>query len=211
MTARFPDRSIAGHRLAQAVVPLLDGHADGGAVILGLAPGGLPVAAEIAGAVDAPLDVTVVSRLKVPGHDRPVGAIADGDPPLFDRDALKSLRVTPAEVAASVQRERAEVHRRESLYRRGHDQIPLCGRTAVLVSDGLIDPLPARAAVLAVAGYHPERILLAAPLCDARIAADLRRDVDALVCLHLPRYAHAAGPWYENFHEITDREAAALL
>ncbi|MFE5587080.1 phosphoribosyltransferase [Kitasatospora sp. NPDC056531] len=211
MTARFPDRSIAGHQLALAVVPLLDGHADGGVVVLGLAPGGLPVAAEIAGAVDAPLDATVVSHLKVPCHDRPVGAIADGAPPLFDRDTLRNLGVTPAEVAASVQRERAEVHRRESLYRRGRDRVPLRGRTAVLVSDGLIDPLTTRAAVLAVAGHQPKRILLAAPLCDARLAADLRQDVDALVCLHLPRYAHAAGPWYENFHEITDREAAALL
>ncbi|MFE4478829.1 MULTISPECIES: phosphoribosyltransferase [Streptomycetaceae] len=208
---RFLDRSAAGHQLALSLAPLLGGRAGAELVVLGLAPGGLPVAAEVAESLGAPLDATVVRPLAVPGHDRPVGAIADGDPPLLDRYALESLGITSAELDASVKRERVEVHRREALYRPGRARLPLCGRIAVLVSDGLTDALTARAALHALAADHPERLILAAPVGDARIAADLRRDVDAVVCLHLPRYAHAAGPWYGEFHEVTDREAAVLL
>ncbi|MFJ6617858.1 phosphoribosyltransferase [Kitasatospora sp. NPDC091335] len=208
---RFLDRSTAGHQLARRLVPLLDGRTGAGVVVLGLAPGGLPVAAEVAEALGAPLDATVVRALAVPGHDRPVGAIADGDPPLFDRYTLKSLGVTSAELGASVKRERVEVRRREALYRQGRTRLPLNGRTAVLVSDGLTDVLTTRAALHALAADLPEHLILAAPIGDARVAADLRRDVDQVVCLHLPRYAHAAGPWYGEFHDVTDREAAVLL
>ncbi|MGW2371083.1 phosphoribosyltransferase [Kitasatospora sp. NPDC001683] len=211
MPVRFLDRSTAGHQLAQAVLPFVGDRTAGRVVVLGLAPGGLPVAAEIAKALDAPLDVAVVRPLSVPGHDRPVGAIADGDPPLFDRESLKTLGVTPVEVGESVKRERAEVHRREALYRDGRAPLCLRGRTVVLVSDGLTDALTAHTAVRTLLGDRPARLVLAAPLCDARIADELRREVDALVCLHLPRYAHAAGPWYGEFHEVTDREAAVLL
>ncbi|MBV2155384.1 phosphoribosyltransferase [Kitasatospora sp. SUK 42] len=208
---RFLDRSAAGLQLARALAPFARDRRGGGLVVLGLAPGGLPVAVEVADALNAPLDVAVVRPLAVPGHDRPVGAIADDDPPLFDRNSLKNLGVTPVEVGASVKRERAEVHRCEALYREGRAGLRVQGRTAVLVSDGLTDALTARAAVRALAGGRPKRLVLAAPLCDARIAAELRPDVDELVCLHLPRYAHAAGPWYGEFHDITDREAAILL
>ncbi|MFJ9770540.1 phosphoribosyltransferase [Kitasatospora sp. NPDC101157] len=211
---RFPDRSAAGQQLARAVLPFVGDRTGGRVVVLGLAPGGLPVAAEVAEALDAPLDATVVRQLNVPGYDRPVGAIADGDPPLFDRESLKVLGVTPVEVGESVKRERAEVHRREVLYRDGRAPLCLRGRTVVLVSDGLTDALTAHTAVRALLRDHPdrpERLVLAAPVCDARLADELRRDVDALVCLHLPPYAHAAGPWYGEFHEVTDREAAVLL
>ncbi|MFI9363060.1 phosphoribosyltransferase [Kitasatospora sp. NPDC053057] len=211
MPVRFLDRSTAGHQLAQAVLPFVGDRSDGRVVVLGLAPGGLPVAAEIAESLDAPLDATVVRQLNVPGYDRPVGAIANGDPPLFDRESLKVLGVTPVEVGESVKRERAEVHRREALYRDGRAPLCLQGRTVVLVSDGLTDALTAHTAVRALLGGRPGRLVLAAPLCDARLADELRRDVDALVCLHLPLYAHAAGPWYGEFHEVTDREAAVLL
>ncbi|MFG2907625.1 phosphoribosyltransferase [Kitasatospora sp. NPDC048286] len=208
---RFLDRSTAGHQLARRLAPLLNGPPDGGVVVLGLAPGGLPVAAEVAEALGAPLDATVVRPVAVRGHDRPVGAIADGDPPLFDRYTLRSLGVTAAELGASVKRERVEVHRREALYRQGRDRLPVEGRIAVLVSDGLTDALTTRAALHALAADRPERLIVAAPVGDARVAADLRHDADAVVCLHLPRYAHAAGPWYGEFHEVTDREAAVLL
>ncbi|MFI9158751.1 phosphoribosyltransferase [Kitasatospora aureofaciens] len=211
MPVRFLDRSAAGHQLAQAVLPFVGERTDGRVIVLGLAPGGLPVASEIAEALGAPLGATVVRQLNVPGYDRPVGAIADGDPPLFDRESLKVLGVTPDEVGQCVQRERAEVHRREALYRDGRPPMRLRGCTVVLVSDGLTDALTAHTAVRALLGDHPDRLVLAAPLCDARLADELRREVDALVCLHLPRYAHAAGPWYGEFHEVTDREAAVLL
>lgn len=208
---RFLDRSTAGHQLARRLAPLLNGPPGTGVVVFGLAPGGLPVAAEVAESLGAPLDAAVVRPLAVRGHDRPVGAIADGDPPLFDRYTLRTLGVTAAEVGASVKRERVEVHRREALYHPGRGRLPLRGRTAVLVSDGLTDALTTRAALHALAADRPERLILAAPVGDARIAAELRQDVDAVVCLHLPRYAHAAGPWYGEFHEVTDREAAVLL
>ncbi|WP_052707548.1 phosphoribosyltransferase [Streptomyces rubellomurinus] len=208
---KFPDRITAGRQLAEAVAPFIDGRSDGGVVVLGLAPGGLLVAAALAEELGAPLDATVVRPLNVRGHDQPVGAVADGDPPLFDRDCLKNLDVTPLELGESLKRERAEVHRREALYREGRAPLRVRGRTAVLVSDGLTDALTARTAVRALRGDRPHRLLLAAPVCDARIADELRRDVDALVCLHLPLYAHAAGPWYGEFHDVTDREAALLL
>ncbi|MFF9645893.1 phosphoribosyltransferase [Kitasatospora aureofaciens] len=179
--------------------------------MLGLAPGGLPVAAEVAETLDATLDATVVRQLNVPGYDRPVGAITDGDPPLFDRASLKVLGVTPAEVGESVKRERTKVHRHEAIYRGGRAPLCLQGRTVVLASDGLTDALTARTAVRALRSEHLGRLVLAAPLCDARFADELRRDVDALVCLHQPLFAHAIGPFYGEFHEVTDREAAVLL
>ncbi|WP_051836857.1 phosphoribosyltransferase [Streptomyces sp. NRRL WC-3742] len=208
---RFLDRVTAGRRLAEAVAPFIGSRTDGEVVVLGLAPGGLPVAAEVAAELGAPLDATVVRKLSVPGHDRPIGAVADGDPPLFDHDALKVLGVTPIEVAASLKHERAEVHRHEALYREDRAPLRVQGRTAVLVSDGLTDALTAQAAVRTLLADRPDHLLLAAPVCDARLADDLRRDVDALICLHLPDYAHAAGPFYGEFHTVTTREAVLLL
>ncbi|WP_051838383.1 hypothetical protein [Streptomyces sp. NRRL WC-3742] len=104
---RFLDRVSAGRRLAEAVAPFVGDRSDGQVVVLALAPGGLPVAAEVAEGLGAPLDATVVRQLSVPGHDRPIGAVADGDPPLFDHDSLKGLGLTPIEVGASLKRERA--------------------------------------------------------------------------------------------------------
>lgn len=211
MAARFPDRSTAGHQLAEAVAALLDGRAGAQVVVVGLAAGGLPVAAEVAEMLGAPLDVTVVRPVLVPGYDQALGAIADADPPVLDRRALRTLGVPAADLVAPVQRERAEVHRREAAYRQGRRRIRRRGRTVVLVSDGLTDAVTARAAIRALAGDLPDRLILAAPVCDARLAAELRQDVDALVCLHEPWYAHATGPWYGDFHEVTDGEAAVLL
>ncbi|MFI6154829.1 phosphoribosyltransferase [Kitasatospora sp. NPDC051170] len=208
---RFLDRAAAGRRLAEAVAPFIGDRTDGEVVVLGLAPGGLPVAAEVAEELDAPLDAIVVRQLNVPGHDRPIGAVADGDPPLFDHDALKILGVTPAEVGASLKRERAEVHRDEALYREGRAPLRIQGRTAVLVSDGLTDALTGHTAVRTLLSDRPARLLLAAPVCDARLADDLRHEVDVLICLHLPDYAHAAGPFYGEFHTVTAREAVLLL
>lgn len=208
---RFPDRAGAGRRLAEAVAPFVGGRTDGEVVVLGLAPGGLPVAAEIADRLGAPLGATVVRQLNVPGYDRSIGAVANGDPPLLDHDSLRSLGVTWIEIEETLRRERTEIHRREALYREGRAPLRVWGHTVVLVSDGLTDALTARTAVRTLLPDNPARLVLAAPVCDARIAGDLRRDVDALICLHMPAYAHAAGPFYDQFHDVSEHEAVLLL
>ncbi|WP_149183749.1 phosphoribosyltransferase [Streptomyces sp. TRM49041] len=209
---RFEDRRDAGRRLGERVHELAIGQAWPDPVVLALPRGGVPVAAEVARALGAPMDVLVARKIGLPGQPEVgIGAIAGEAPPIFDERALRMLGITPDELGADVARERNEVHRCEALYRRGHPAPDLRDRAVVLVDDGLATGVTARAAVHLLRDEEPARVILAVPVGDRRAAAELRPEVDDLVCLSQPPDFRAVGLWYEDFDQVSDDEVLHLL
>ncbi|MBT2472916.1 phosphoribosyltransferase [Streptomyces sp. ISL-66] len=209
---RFQDRQQAGRQLAAKLEELRATQHWPDPIVLALPRGGVPVAAEVARTLDAPLDVLVARKIGVPGQPEVgIGAIAGEDPPLFDWRALKMLGISPDELTSDVARERVELHRRESLYRHGRPAPVLHDRTVILVDDGLATGVTARAALRLIRAEHPAALVLAVPVCAARTAEDLGRDTDQVVCLQPHRDLQAVGVWYDDFHQVTDREVIDIL
>ncbi|MEU3821897.1 phosphoribosyltransferase family protein [Streptomyces sp. NPDC052644] len=209
---RFEDRRDAGRRLGERIRERAAAQAWPDPVVLALPRGGVPVGAEVARALEAPLDVLVVRKIGLPGQPEVgIGAIAGEAPPLFDERALEMLGITPDELGADVARERAELHRREALYRRGAPAPDLRERAVVLVDDGLATGVTARAAARLLRGEEPERVVLAVPVGDRRATAELRAEVDDVVCLSEPGDFRAVGLWYEDFDQVPDDEVLRIL
>lgn len=210
----FKDRKDAGRQLASRLTELRAKDARGwpDPIVLALPRGGVPIGAEVASALGAPLDVLVARKIGAPGQpEAGIGAIAGEDPPIFDQRALQLLRITPDELAADVARERTELHRREYLYRKNRPQPVLHHRTVILVDDGLATGVTARAALRRIRTEHPAQVILAIPVCSTRSAEELRREADQVVCLQPHQNLHAVGVWYEDFAQVPDREVIALL
>ncbi|WP_371539628.1 phosphoribosyltransferase family protein [Streptomyces sp. NBC_00466] len=209
---RFRDRREAGRDLA---AELLTAAAAGDILrplVLALPRGGVPVAAEVARALKAPLDVLVVRKIGVPGHpETGVGAIADDDPPLFDSRSLQWLGLSEDALAPTVADERTELHRREDLYRHGRPSLVCGGRTVILVDDGLATGVTARAAVRHLRRQAPERLLLAVPVGAADGIAALRQEADEVICLQQPELFQAVGQWYLEFDQTSDGEVIEIL
>ncbi|CAL9310727.1 putative protein [Streptomyces sp. SudanB25_2051] len=212
MELRFEDRRDAGRRLGERIRERAAAQAWPDPVVLALPRGGVPVGEEVARALEAPLDVLVVRKIGLPGQPEVgIGAIAGEAPPLFDERALEMLGITPDELGADVARERAELHRREALYRRGAPAPDLRERAVVLVDDGLATGVTARAAARLLRGEEPERVVLAVPVGDRRATAELRAEVDDVVCLSEPGDFRAVGLWYEDFDQVPDDEVLRIL
>ncbi|MFI1727975.1 phosphoribosyltransferase [Streptomyces acidicola] len=208
----FRDRREAGQELAEQLRILHDKGALPDPVVLALPRGGVTVAREVALALDAPLDVLVVRKIGAPFHEEyGIGAIVGDDPPLFDTRALERLGISETSLAPTVDRERAELHRREALYRQGREAPELRGRTVVVVDDGVATGSTARAALRFVRGREPERIVMAAPVCSPEAARILENEADDVVCLDRPRAFMAVGEWYQNFDQLTDDDVLAAL
>ncbi|MBA2813142.1 MULTISPECIES: phosphoribosyltransferase [Streptomyces] len=208
----FRDRREAGQELAEQLRILHDKGALPDPVVLALPRGGVTVAREVALALDAPLDVLVVRKIGAPFHEEyGIGAIVGDDPPLFDTRALERLGISEMSLAPTVDRERAELHRREALYRQGREAPELRGRTVVVVDDGVATGSTARAALRFVRGREPERIVMAAPVCSPEAARILENEADDVVCLDRPRAFMAVGEWYQNFDQLTDDDVLAAL
>ncbi|MET9375290.1 phosphoribosyltransferase [Streptomyces sp. NPDC003035] len=209
---RFYDHRQAGEELA---LRLLERAGDGDltdAVVLALPRGGVPVAAEVARALKAPLDVLVARKIGAPGSPEVgIGAIAGEDPPVFDTRALRMLGLTEEDLAADVARERTELHRREALYRDGRPALDVEGRTVILVDDGLATGVTARAALRLLRSRRPARLVLAVPVCAPEAAREIGREADDLVCLHGPSSFRSVGEWYEEFAQVSDNEVISTL
>jgi putative phosphoribosyl transferase len=208
--ARFADRQAAGRALARDLVGR--GYAD--PVVYALPRGGVPVAAEVARALAAPLDLVLVRKLGAPGQpELAIGAVVDGDPPetVLNEDILRLTGADAAYVAAARARAIAENARRRALYRAGRAPIAAKGRTAILVDDGLATGATARAALLALRRQGASRLVLAAPVCAADTAAALRAEADAVICLHEGGIPHGVGGFYEDFRQLEDADVMALL
>lgn len=206
---RFLDRVDAGRRLA-ARLTAYAGRAD--VVVIGLPRGGVPVAYEISRALRAPLDVLIVRKLGVPGHEElAMGAIASGGARVMNDEVLDALGIGDAEVEHVAARERVELERREHAYRgtRAHPAVE--GRTVILVDDGIATGATIRAAVHALREQQPARIVIAVPVAAPESVALLRREADDVVCLHTPDPLLAIGIWYDDFGQTTDAEVVRLL
>jgi predicted phosphoribosyltransferase len=206
---RFRDRSEAGRLLAG----MLEQYADrDDVVVLALPRGGVPVGYEVATALGAPLDVFVVRKLGVPGHEElAMGAIASGGALVLDERVVRALGIPREQIERTVDVELHELERRESLYRAGRDPLQLEGKTVILVDDGLATGSTMQAAALAVRQLSPERIVVAVPVAAAETCDDFRDVVDDVVCGVTPRPFYAVGMWYEDFSQTSDEEVRALL
>ncbi|MCH0538910.1 phosphoribosyltransferase [Streptomyces sp. MUM 203J] len=209
---RFEDRRDAGRRLAARLREAATGEEWFDPVVLALPRGGVPVGAEVARALHAPLDVLVTRKIGLPGQPEVgIGAIAGEAPPVYDDQVMRMLGILPDELGASVAHERTELHRLQDLYR-GHRPGPdLRGRTVLLVDDGLATGVTARAALRLVRAGEPARLVLALPVADRQALAELRPEADALVCLSEPADFQAVGRWYGSYEPVSDDEVIALL
>jgi predicted phosphoribosyltransferase len=181
-------------------------------VVLGLPRGGVPVAHEVAVALGAPLDVFVVRKLGTPGREElAMGAIASGGLVVINDDVVDALKITREEIAAEVVHERAELDRREALYRGDRPRLDLTGKVAILVDDGLATGSTMRAAVDAARQDKPARIVVAVPAGSPSTCEIFDRIADDCVCAITPEPFRAVGYWYDDFSQTTDDEVRAIL
>jgi putative phosphoribosyl transferase len=206
---RFDNRAEAGRMLATR---LMDYANRNDVVVLGLPRGGVPVAYEVARALGAPLDVFVVRKLGVPGHEElAMGAVATGGVRVLNADVVGGLRIPDDVLAAAVLRESEELERRERLYRDGRPAPDVHGRTAILVDDGLATGASMSAAIAALRALGPARIVVAVPVGAEETCDRLRTEADDVVCFETPSPFFAVGYWYLDFSQTTDDEVRALL
>lgn len=204
----YADRREAGVALAQRL-RRLDGR---NAVVLALPRGGVPVGYEVASALGAPLDIFVVRKLGLPGQpELAMGAIASGGVRVLNDDIIDAFGVSQVAIDAVTRAELAELERRERAYRNGRPQVPIEGRIAILVDDGLATGSTMRAAVTAVRRLHPARVVVAVPVGARQTCEELREAADDVVCLITPEPFRAVGLWYGDFSETTDAEVRQLL
>jgi predicted phosphoribosyltransferase len=205
----FQDRYEAGRALGDELKEYAD-RPD--VVVLGLPRGGVPVAAEVARVLNAPLDVFVVRKLGVPGQEElAMGAVATGGVVVVNRDIVQAFRIPGYVVEAAAEAETGEILRRERLYRGASAALDVGGRTVILVDDGLATGATMSAAVTAVKELHPARVVIAVPVAPAESVADLRRSVDDVVFVEAPEAFFAVGQWYVDFTAISDEEVRELL
>ncbi len=205
---RFADRSDAGRHLALAVAELQLVAP----VVLGLPRGGVVVAAEVADALGAPLDVIVVRKLGVPGQpELAMGAIGEDGVRVFNERVLRLVRVSSSAVRAVEARERGELDRRLGFLRRGGAPVEIAGRVVIVVDDGIATGATASAACQVVRARGAARIVLAVPVAATDTLERLRPEVDDIVCLDSPADFAAVGQAYVDFSPTSDDEVAALL
>jgi putative phosphoribosyl transferase len=206
---QFADRREAGAVLAAKLSPYRERD---DVVVLGLPRGGVPVAFEIARALAAPLDVFVVRKLGVPGHEElAMGAIASGGVRVFNDDVLHWYTIPPAAIDDVVRVEQAELARREAEYRGSEPMVDLRGRLVILVDDGLATGSTMKAAIQAVRAMAPARIVVAVPVGASDTCRALAADADAVVCARTPSPFSAVGLWYRDFSQTSDAEVRELL
>jgi putative phosphoribosyl transferase len=206
---RFADRRDAGRRLA-ARLERYRGRDD--VVVLGLPRGGVPVAAEVAAALDAPLDVFVVRKLGVPGHEElAMGAIASGGVGVLNDDVVRSVGVREDELRAVAARERETLEAQERAYRGDAPGVDVHGRTVILVDDGLATGATMRAGIRALRGLGAAAIVVAVPTAPRETCEALTREVEDVVCASTPEPFTAVGIWYRDFRPVSDEQVRELL
>jgi putative phosphoribosyl transferase len=205
---RFRDRKDAGRRLAERLEPLRGPDV----VVLGLPRGGVPVAAEVASALGAPLDVIVVRKVGVPGQrELAMGAVGEGGVQVVDERVLAMAAVPRAEFARAARQELLQLDDRVQRFRGGRPPLPLTGRVALLVDDGVATGSTARAACSVARAQGAVRVVLAAPVCSRESARSLTSCADEVVCLQSPPHFSAVGQFYEDFRPTQDDEVLELL
>ena len=204
----FRDRREAGRRLAEALLHLRDESP----VVLGLPRGGVPVAFEVAQALDAPLDVLIVRKLGVPHQpELGMGAVGEDGVRVLNPEVIRGSGVTDEDIAQVEARERIAVEQRARLFRGARPDVSLAGRTAIIVDDGLATGGTARAAIQVARVHGADRVVLAVPVAPPDTVDALGSDADEVVCLESPEKFWAIGAWYGDFSPTVDREVIDLL
>jgi putative phosphoribosyl transferase len=209
-TTRFASRRAAGRALAHAVARrhLVD------PVVLALPRGGVPVAAEIARLLRAPLDLVLVRKIGVPYQpELAAAAVIDGADAqiVANDDVMAMVGLTRADIERAARRELAEIERRRRVYLQGRERLPLEGRTLVLVDDGIATGASVRAALTALRQRRPRALILAVPVAPADTIAALRSEVDDVICLKMPEPFMAIGLHYRDFHQLSDADVVRTL
>jgi len=206
---RYKDRREAGAVLAEALRKQVG---SGGVWVFGLPRGGVPVALEVAKALQAPLDVLVVRKLGVPGHEElALGAIAAGGGEVLNEGLIRQLGISPEAVQVVRAREREELARREQTYRGARPFPELKGQTVILVDDGLATGATMKAAIAAVRALGPSRVVVAVPVAPQNTLQELAHLADAVVCPLVPAGFEAVGQWYLEFPQTSDAEVLQAL
>lgn len=184
----------------------------GDVLVLGLPRGGVVVAAEVAQALRAPLDIYLVRKLGVPGHEEfAFGAIASGGVCVLNDDTVESLGITRATIAQVAEREQRELSRRETVYRECGPPLEPTGKIVIIVDDGMATGATMAAAVTALRQLKPKRLVVAAPTAAASTVEEFRSKADEVVTVIAPEVFSGVGQWYENFDQTTDAEVIALM
>jgi predicted phosphoribosyltransferase len=208
-TQPFLDRRDAGKTLASSLRQYA-GRSD--VVVLALPRGGVPVAFEVAEALEAPLDIFLVRKLGVPQHpELAMGAIATGGTRVLNDDIVRWYGIDDELIEAVARKEQSELERREQAYRQGRPAPDLQNTVVVLVDDGLATGSTMRAAVQAVRQHKPARVIVAVPVGAASSCADFADIADEVICARTPEPFSAVGQWYRNFSQTTDEEVQRLL
>lgn len=205
----FANRKEAGQKLAKRLQAYA--HRDD-VIVLGTPRGGVPVAYEVATALNAPLDIFVLRKLGVPGHEElAFGAIASGGIRILEPDTVESFGLTSAQVERVTQAEMRELERRERAYRHGRPPLTVGGRTVILVDDGIATGASMRAAIQALRQMKPAALIIATPVAPHSSCNRLKREVDDVVCIEMPDLFFGVGQFYHDFSEVTDEEVIADL
>ncbi|NJO50722.1 MAG: phosphoribosyltransferase, partial [Leptolyngbyaceae cyanobacterium RM2_2_4] len=181
-------------------------------LVLALPRGGVPVALEVAKALNAPLDVFLVRKLGVPGQEElAMGAIASGGVRVVNQDVVRNHRLFEAAIHKTAVREQRELERREKLYRGDRPPLNLHGATVIVVDDGLATGATMRAAIMAIRQQDPARLVIAVPVAAAETCRDIEAEADQVICAMTPEPFYSVGLWYENFSQVSDTEVQDLL
>ncbi len=210
MTRIFADRTEAGRALAAEIAR--KGYQD--PVVLALPRGGVPVAFEIARAIDAPMDLVLVRKIGTPGQpELALGAVVDGPSPqcVVNEDVQRQADISDAQFEQEKQRQLAEIDRRRGLYLAGRERVPISGKTAIIVDDGIATGATARVALKALRQAGPAKLVLAVPVAPAATLEAMADDIDDCLCLETPDPFHAVGFFYRNFDPVSDEEVATLM
>lgn len=205
----FTDRIEAGQKLAQRLIQY-KGRKD--VLVLGLPRGGVPVASQVAQRLNAPLDIFLVRKLGVPGHEElAMGAIASGGIRVLNKDVVDGLNISVQTIEKVAEREKKELERREHAYRGDRPNPAIRGKTMILIDDGLATGSSMQAAVTGLRTQSPARIIVAVPVAPPEAVALLKREADEIICLQTPEPFFGIGLWYENFSPTSDEEVQTLL
>ena len=207
---KFLDRIAAGKELAKA----LAGRNYSDPVVLALPRGGVPIGVEVARTLAAPLDLVMVRKIGVPFQpELAAAAVVNGAHPeiVVNETIASHAGLSRDDIDRLADEQLAEIKRRRAIYLKDRDAVPVQGRTAIVVDDGIATGATVRAALKAIRRQKPLRLVLAVPVASSDSVSELRSNVDEIVCLHTPDIFYAIGPFYSDFSQVSDAEVVRLL